>query len=103
MLACHEGGSQDDGPVVGNGGYCDGTFVVVRSHDVAQGGVNMVVRAASGAVGVDIAIQRASASDSGSSSAASLKVPSTSYKQIGQSRKKEGQTTRPGRGGRHRL
>lgn len=65
MLACHDGGSQEEGPLVGNGGYCDGTFVVVKSHDVAHGGVKTVVRAARGAVGVDIFVQQASASTVG--------------------------------------
>lgn len=38
------------GPVVGNGGYWDGVFVSVRSQDIEHGGVNIVVKAASGAV-----------------------------------------------------
>lgn len=40
--------------MVGKGGYCDGILLVVRSQEVAQGGVKIVVRAASGAVGVVI-------------------------------------------------
>lgn len=50
MMAVHLGGSQDEDPVVGNGGYCDGFLVEVNSHDIEHGGVKTVVRAASGAV-----------------------------------------------------
>lgn len=38
------------GPVVGNGGYCEGGFVSVKSQDIEHGGVNIVVNAANGAV-----------------------------------------------------
>lgn len=35
---------------MGNGGNWEGFWVSVRSHDIEHGGVNMVVRAARGAV-----------------------------------------------------
>lgn len=38
------------GPVVGNGGYWEGFLVSVKSQDIEHGGVNIVVKAASGAV-----------------------------------------------------
>lgn len=38
------------GPVVGNGGYWEGVLVSVRSQDIEHGGVNIAVKAASGAV-----------------------------------------------------
>lgn len=50
MLDCQEGGSQDAGPAVGKGGYCESSLVVVRSQVVEHGGVNMEVNEANGAV-----------------------------------------------------
>ncbi len=50
MLFLQEGGSQDDGPAVGNAGYWDGSLVVVRSQLVGHGGVKTDVIAANGAV-----------------------------------------------------
>lgn len=55
ILLAHDGGSQEDGPSVGNGGYCEGTFVVANSHEIEHGGVKMVVSAASGNV-IDIVV-----------------------------------------------
>lgn len=52
--AVQNGGSHEAGPVVGKAGNCDGTFVVVSSHEVVHGGVKTVESAASGAVRVDI-------------------------------------------------
>lgn len=57
MLVLHEGGPHDAGPAVGNGGYCENDRVVVRSQEeVGQGGVNMEVSAASGAVPLPTAV-----------------------------------------------
>lgn len=50
MLSFHDGGSQEDGPPVGNGGNCEGARVVVSSHDCEHDGVKTVVRAAIGTV-----------------------------------------------------
>lgn len=50
MLDFQDGGSQDDGPLVGKAGYCEGNRVVVSSQVVGHGGVNMDVSDANGAV-----------------------------------------------------
>lgn len=50
MFAAQLGGSHDVGPVVGKGGNCDGFLDEVKSHEMGQGGVKMVVRGARGAV-----------------------------------------------------
>jgi hypothetical protein len=52
MLLAQDGGSHEDGPSVGNGGYCEATFVEASSHEMEHGGVKMVVSAASGGVNV---------------------------------------------------
>lgn len=49
-FAAQLGGSHDAGPVVGKGGNCEGFLEEVRSHEMEQGGVKMVVRGARGAV-----------------------------------------------------
>lgn len=50
MFDAQAGGSQVAEPVVANGGNWDGAFVLVKSQDIEHGGVNIVVRAARGAV-----------------------------------------------------
>lgn len=50
IFEAQKGGSQNAGPAVGKGGNCDGFLEEVKSQEMEQGGVKIVVRGARGAV-----------------------------------------------------